>query len=152
MVNARNKGASGERELADLLMGWGLEIGVRLDIKRNLQQSRAGGHDLDGVPGLAIECKRVEAQAVAVWWKQAVRQAQTIKATPFLCYRANRRPWRFMVRAPVSFLDPQGVAVASQWVDMDLDQAQGRLWFHGYLRGMGLAGSGAALGGREPPS
>ena len=133
MVNARNKGASGERELAMLLMGWGLEIGVKLDLERNLEQWRSGGHDLIGVPGLAIEVKRVEVLAVASWWQQAVRQAERVKAVPMLAYRGNRKPWRFMVRAPVSFLDPTGAAVSSAWLDVDMDVVQAAIWYKGYL-------------------
>lgn len=152
MVNSRNKGASGERELADLLRSWGGEVGVQLDLKRNLEQVRGGGHDLDGVPGLAIECKRVEQLAVATWWKQAVRQAQTIGGIPLLCYRQNRKPWRFMVRAPVTFLDSTGAAASTRWLDLDMDQEQGRLWYQGYLLARGLGATGAALGGQEPPS
>lgn len=137
-VNGRNKGASAERELALLLMGWGLEIGARLDIKRNLEQVRGGGYDLDGVPGLAIECKRVEALDLKNWWAQACRQA-TGGRIPFLGYRTNRQPWRFMVRAPVTFLSPTGAAAGAAWLDVGMDSTQGKIWFQGYLYHMGVA-------------
>lgn len=137
-LNARNKGSSGERELASLLMGWALEMGQDLAIQRNLDQWRAGGYDLDGVPGLAIEVKRVEALAPQVWWKQAVRQAEAKGMVPFLAYRQNRKPWRFMVRAPVTFLDTTGAAAGALWLDMALELEQAKIWFQSYLHYKGL--------------
>ena len=74
---AKNKGSEGERELARLLVGWaGPQRG--LDLKRNLEQTRGGGHDLVGLEayGMAVECKRVEQKNINSWWSQAVRQAK----------------------------------------------------------------------------
>ena len=41
MVNSQRKGASAEREVAGLIA---LNLGIKL--KRNLEQTRGGGHDL----------------------------------------------------------------------------------------------------------
>ena len=49
----RNKGRSGEQEVARLIRDW-----LGLDVHRNWQaQTAEGGADLSGVPGWAIEVK-----------------------------------------------------------------------------------------------
>lgn len=54
-MNSRNKGAAGERELAKVLKGYGY------DCRRGQQYCGANGdEDVVGLPGLHIECKRVE--------------------------------------------------------------------------------------------
>ncbi len=55
MTNSREKGARGERELASLLREHGYEA------RRGQQYSGANGDaDVVGLPGIHIECKRVE--------------------------------------------------------------------------------------------
>lgn len=55
MVNSREKGARGERELAGVLREFGYEA------RRGQQYSGANGDaDVVGLPGIHIECKRVE--------------------------------------------------------------------------------------------
>lgn len=55
MVNSRDKGARGERELAGVLREFGYEA------RRGQQFSGANGDaDVVGLPGIHIECKRVE--------------------------------------------------------------------------------------------
>lgn len=90
-ASQRTKGAAAERELAKLL-------GVHLDcdIKRNLNQVRDAGHDLDGLP-FALEVKRQEVLRVRDWWQQAVEQGKACGKPPALAYRQSRRPWRFVV-------------------------------------------------------
>ena len=54
-MNSRNKGASGERELAKKLREYGYEA------RRGQQFSGANGDpDVVGLPKIHIECKRVE--------------------------------------------------------------------------------------------
>lgn len=98
---SKAKGATGEREVAALLTAWASEAGVGLDLIRNLEQTRGGGHDLVGTEqyGLAIEVKRVEANGLNVWWAQAVRQAEQVGCAPVLAHRRNHQPWRFRVQA-----------------------------------------------------
>lgn len=89
----RNKGATAERELCRLLsehLGTG--------VVRNLEQSRSGGHDLNGVGPFALEVKRQESLSLSAWWRQAVMQAERCGLRPALAFRQNRRPWRFLVR------------------------------------------------------
>lgn len=128
---AKSKGASGEREAAALLALWAAEVGFKVDPSRNLEQVRGGGYDLNGVPGLGIEVKRVEAPNLTGWWRQALRQADADGTTPFLMHRQNRRPWRFRVRSHVAIYGScEAGAVA---VDMDLDIAQAKVWFQYYV-------------------
>lgn len=123
---AKNKGANGERDLAELLMSWASGIGIELDLLRNLEQVRSGGHDLIGCPGLSIECKRVETLAVGSWWAQADRQAKAVGARPLLCYRQNRKKWQFVTRTWVW-------PAATVELIVHMEQEQARLWFHGHL-------------------
>jgi hypothetical protein len=128
----KSKGASGEREAAAILEQWGIELGYVLDISRNLEQTRGGGYDLDGVEGLAIEIKRVESNSINSWWKQTLGQAEKKNEVPFLMHRKNRQPWSFRVRSRVA-MDCEG-----RWelvvMDIDLTLDQGKLWFQAYLR------------------
>lgn len=123
-AGAKAKGASGERELAALLTAWAAEIGMEVQLKRNLEQVRGGGHDLVGLEayGLATEVKRVESKAINTWWAQAVRQAkQAGGITPVLAWRQNRQPWRFRVQA--------WVWPAKKELVIDLEAAQFKVWF-----------------------
>lgn len=100
---AVKKGKAGERELANLLREW---FGEAYTIRRNLMQSMVGGYDLEGLPNLAIEVKRVERLAIPKWWRQARTQADNVYAPsgscyvtrPLLAYRQNRKRWTFVVR------------------------------------------------------
>ena len=100
MVDSRRKGASAEREVAGLIA---LHIGVKL--KRNLEQTRGGGHDLveDGEDQnwpIALEIKNyAEARPgqISQWWEQTTRQAAIAKQIPVLWYK-DRRRW--LVKLP----------------------------------------------------
>jgi len=100
---AKAKGATAERELAGILTEWALSAGITIELFRNLEQTRSGGHDLVGTEqyGIAIEVKRVEATALPAWWRQAARQAAAVGCLPVLAWRQNRQPWRFRVQAYV---------------------------------------------------
>ncbi|MBF0283967.1 MAG: hypothetical protein HQL51_05860 [Magnetococcales bacterium] len=88
----RNKGRAGEQELARLLRE---HLGV--EVRRNLQQSREGGADLAGLPGVALEVKRAAAPSLSAWWEQTRRQAHEGGGVPVLAFRLDRRPWRFIL-------------------------------------------------------
>ncbi len=70
---AREKGKRGEREVAKLFKDAGFA-----DAKRTAQFCGKTGDaaDVDGVPGLHIEVKRVEREAVRKWMDQAARDAE----------------------------------------------------------------------------
>lgn len=91
-INSRDKGARAEREFAALVAD---HLGVKM--RRNLEQSRAGGHDLDGLPGWAVEVKaRAEAPpagALARMWAQTQDQARRVGARPLLAVKIDRHGW-----------------------------------------------------------
>lgn len=124
----RAKGASGERELADLMRLWAGAVGMAADLERNLEQVRGGGHDLTGLEcyHMAVEVKRVEQLALNSWWDQTVRQAkQAGDLIPVLGWRQNRKPWRFRVRT--------WVWPCRELLDVDFDESQFKKWFQAQL-------------------
>lgn len=103
-LNARSKGQRGEREVIDLLQPHVDEVSQYNQVEppllqRNTLQSDQGGFDIVGLPGFALEVKRVETDQpgqVAKWWEQSVRQAGK-DLEPVLFYRQNSRPWKVRV-------------------------------------------------------
>ena len=87
-AKSRQKGAGAEREFASKL---GDLVGEPELLRRNLEQTRSGGDDLQVIPGnyhnpelvsrldgFSIEIKRhakAPPSAVKSWWHQAVRQS-----------------------------------------------------------------------------
>lgn len=107
-INSRNKGKSGERQAALLFIGAMRQVeaycghsindadSLSTKVERNLQQSIAGGCDLNGIPFYAVEVKRVEKPQLSQYWQQAVTQANTLKLKPLLVYKQARKDWRCM--------------------------------------------------------
>jgi len=91
-MNSREKGAKGERELARVLRGYGW------DCRRGQQYSGAAGDaDVAGLPGLHIECKRVERLDLEGAVAQAVRDARAGEK-PAVMHRKNRGAWLVTMR------------------------------------------------------
>ena len=90
---SQRKGADGERELAAILRGYGY------DIERGGSLSFGDVPDLVGVPGLHIECKRVERLNVPEAMRQAIRDSERFHdGLPALFHRRNRQPWLVTLR------------------------------------------------------
>lgn len=86
-MNSRQKGAAGERELANLLKEHGYEA------RRGVQYCAANGDaDVVGLPGIHIECKRVEALNIYNAIAQSKRDA-AFNETPVVMHRKNRCGW-----------------------------------------------------------
>lgn len=86
-INSRNKGAAGERELADYLRDRGVKA-------RRGQQFHGGPGSPDvvtDIEGIHIECKRVEAGNLYTWLDQARQDADG--KIPVVMHRRNRRDW-----------------------------------------------------------
>lgn len=86
-INSRNKGASGERELAQYLETHGISA-------RRGQQFSGGSDSPDVVTelsGIHFECKRVEAGNLYNWLDQASRDAAN--KIPVVAHRRNNRQW-----------------------------------------------------------
>lgn len=82
---SRHRGVQFERDIINALRD---TLGV--DCKRNLEQWRSGGDDID-LPPYSIECKRRATIATYEWWKQACESAETKKRIPILIIRADRK-------------------------------------------------------------
>ena len=96
MVDSRRKGQRGEREFSRYCEErMGLPAGT---LRRNLQQSRSGGHDIIGLPGYAVEVKRRKGtptdKMLDLFWEQTTRQATDDGSLPLLAWRPDRGRWR----------------------------------------------------------
>ena len=86
-MNSRNKGAEGERELAKKLRSYGYEA------RRGQQFSGANGDaDVVGLPGIHIECKRVEKLNIENAMEQSIRDAR-YGEKPAVFHRKNGKQW-----------------------------------------------------------
>ena len=102
MTNSRNKGASFEREVANLLTN---DLNLTNNIRRILEQTREK-HLPDLMLGRGyLECKRYGsgAEPLDAWWKQ-VLEATKNKGIPALVYKFDRRPIK--VRVPLGAINP----------------------------------------------
>lgn len=102
-INSRAKGASAERELIKELSQY-LGDDLVAPLKRNLEQTRVGGHDIVGLDGWALEVKRyrqIRESDIARFWEQAVEQAERIGVNPVLAYREDFRSWRVVIHLSV---------------------------------------------------
>ena len=103
MTNSRNKGASFEREVANLLTS---SLNLENNVKRILEQTRE-----KYLPDLIlgrwyIECKRYGsgAEPLEAWWQQ-VLEASRDRGIPALVYKFNRRPIK--VKIPLGAINPK---------------------------------------------
>lgn len=90
--SSQRKGAAGEKELAAYLA----EAGYTTE---------RGGFcfgekpDLMGLPGIHVECKRVERLNVPEAMRQAARDAEKFQdGLPVVFHRRNREPWLVTMR------------------------------------------------------
>lgn len=84
---SKRKGAAGELELAKLLQYYGYEA------RRGYQFDGKDVADVIGLPGIHIECKRVEKLNMLEALKQAARDAKSDEL-PAVFHRRNREPWQ----------------------------------------------------------
>lgn len=89
-INSRRKGKVGENEIAHILQGYGYET------RRGQQFSGANGDaDVEGLPGIHIECKRTERLNIDKALQQAIRDnyadelKQGKKLIPAVFHRSN---------------------------------------------------------------
>ena len=93
-VNSKRKGAAGERELAHKLNEYGF------DTRRSVQyngKADDGKADLVNLPGIHIECKRVERLNVSEAMTQAINDAKNGEL-PTVFHRKNREGWLVTMR------------------------------------------------------
>lgn len=90
-INSRRKGAEGERELARILRERGY------DARRGVQyHGGADSPDVIGLPGVHIECKRVERLDLMGAYEQAFRDSADDEI-PAVFHKRNREPWMVTV-------------------------------------------------------
>lgn len=141
-INIRQKGQSGEREIANLLNDMIDHIRLSNDLaplgkkdaifQRNQNQSAVGGHDLSNNLGLAIEVKRQENLAISSWWKQCVDSAKRTNGIPILIFRQNRKAWRIMMSVSmIGFPGIEGQAGLLK-VKVELNMDDFMKWFGHY--------------------
>lgn len=93
-MNSRNKGAAGERELAAFLREYGYQA------RRGQQYAGANGDaDVVGLPGIHIECKRVERLNLQDAYDQAKRDARPDEI-PAVFHRKNYCGWLVTMALP----------------------------------------------------
>ena len=92
-INSKRKGAAGERELARKLNEYGFN--TRRSVQYN-GKADDGKADLVNLPGIHIECKRVERLNLADAMAQAIHDAKGEMPTVF--HRKNHCEWLVTVR------------------------------------------------------
>lgn len=94
-MNSKRKGNAGERELAAILREQGYNT------RRGQQFSGANGDaDVEGLPGIHIEVKRVERLNIYNAIKQSIRDARPGEM-PAVFHRRNREKW--LVTMPLEY-------------------------------------------------
>ena len=92
-MNSRQKGARGERELARVFREYGYPA------RRGQQYCGANGDaDVIGLPGIHVECKRVEKLNLIDAIRQAVRDAKRGEL-PAVFHRRDRCEWLVTMRS-----------------------------------------------------
>ena len=98
-MNSKAKGAAGERELANVLKSYGY------DTRRGVQYSgKDGSADVEGLPGIHIECKRAEQLRMKEWLAQATEDARSASIkegryiVPTVMHRRNKGDWLVTMR------------------------------------------------------
>lgn len=90
-MNSKQKGKRGELELAHKLKEYGY------DCKRSQQYCGTNGDaDVIGLPGIHIECKRVERLNIDEAMEQAVRDCKG--EVPAVFHRKNGKDWKVTLR------------------------------------------------------
>ena len=88
-VNSRRKGKEGELELARILRTYGFNT-------RRGQQFKGGGDspDVMGLPGVHIECKRVQNLNIEKAMVQSRTDAEETDDIPVVIHRRDREKWK----------------------------------------------------------
>ena len=141
-INVRNKGANGEREVADILQRIVNEVALSCGytaprIRRNVEQSQVGGEDLVGLPWFSFEVKRVERVELDKWWEQTCVQARRKAAGSTSWDALAKGGWRRLAADTREEAAGQGSC-----------EAHGRVGGGSEAPGAGEAGQGGPWAGR----
>lgn len=94
MTNSKQKGKRGELELSHKLKELGFDTRRTAQYNGKELDSMA---DLVGIPGVHIECKRVERLNIDTAMEQAIRDSKAGE-TPAVFHRRNNKPWYVTMR------------------------------------------------------
>ncbi len=90
---SQRKGRAGELELCRILQGYGLQA------QPGQAVSFGNTPDITGLPGIHIECKRVEKLNIPAAFAQAARDSEKFHdGKPALFHRRNRQEWLVTMR------------------------------------------------------
>lgn len=144
MVNIRDKGQRGEREVAQMLNAIIHDVCRALGmtdeqcnralttVQRNQNQSAVGGNDLTNCFGLSIEIKRQEQLAINTWWRQCVAAAARNGELPVLMWKQNRKPWRVQTYAVLP-TPRRPTCPSPKWVVCQFDIDTFKEWFFDWV-------------------
>ncbi len=147
MINVRQKGAEGERQIykalnpiiqkvmRDLHYPEEAVLAAANAVQRNQNQSAVGGNDLTNTFGMSIEVKRQEQLSINTWWKQTCEAAQRNNEHPVLLYRQNNKPWQCVTLGHVEL--PQGKLLQ---VRIQTDWPSFLVWFEQWVHAKLTAG------------
>ena len=133
-INKKNKGAEGERDIANRLNDIVRQVRGRYEheqlaippFQRNQNQSAVGGSDLSNPFGLSIEVKRQEVLSIQMWWKQTVKSAREEDGMPILIFRQNNKKWRVLMEGVI------GSDLTSLKIPVEIDIKTFEAWFERY--------------------
>lgn len=92
-VSQQRKGREGELELVRVLRDNGLPARAGVAVSYGMEP------DVVGVPGIHVECKRVERLNIEKAMQQATEDAQRFQdGAPAVFHRRNRREWLVTMR------------------------------------------------------
>lgn len=95
--SAKNKGRSGETELAKELQKFGFNTRRTAQFNGKAEDGEA---DVTGLPGIHIECKRTEKLSLYEAMEQAERDTASSNRDeiPVVMHRRNRKPWLVIMK------------------------------------------------------
>lgn len=142
MINIRQKGANGEREiikaLEPIVRRVMTEGGFKLPdvdiLQRNQNQSAVGGSDLTNTFGLAIEVKRQEQLSINTWWKQCEDAAKRNGEEPVLIYRQNHKAWKVVLYGSLELPNAIGQGATYMTHRVEISWESFLQWFEHWVR------------------
>lgn len=141
MINVRQKGAEGERQIYKALNPIIQKVMRELNfpedtvlaaanaVQRNQNQSAVGGNDLSNTFGMSIEVKRQEQLSINTWWKQTCDAAVRNNEQPVLLYRQNNKKWQCVTTGLVELPDSKFMQVR-----INIEWESFLVWFEEWVR------------------
>jgi hypothetical protein len=116
MVNAVQKGKTGEKEFCEFL-----KVHFDVDLEREYNQASGNSTDIVFDPYFMFEIKRREKLDFDPWWTQVRHASEVHKRKsgkylmPVVAFRQNRKQWEFLIPATLIGVDSRYLHV-DKWV------------------------------------